>query len=137
MSVAIFAHGTQLKRGDGATSETFTEIPLAGDITFDKPETELIPYPDQSDSTLYRKSIAGMKSGGKVTAPLSFNPGVSVHVALDTQHGSIGNFQIVCPGTPSYTFSFAALVNIQHNFPEDKHWLSTLTLSITGAVTRA
>ena len=136
MAVALFAHGSKIKKGNGATTEVFTEIPLLGDISMDLPEVELINYPDQSDSSRYPKAIAGKMSNGTVSAPISFNPNETTHAALETDQlaGTIGNYQVAPVAGQKY--QFPGIPVIKHVMSEDKQWSGVLTIKLTGAVTR-
>ena len=139
MSTALFAHGTQLQIGDGATPvEAFTEIPLLGDIAYTEPAPSKIKYPDHSDGSGYTKYTAGLKDGGKVTCKVSINPAEPAHATLWGAHGTTVNFRIVPPPLSSDTKyrQFPGLVSLAHDFAEDGPWAGTLTLDIMGAVTK-
>ena len=138
MAEALFAHGTQIQMGDGQVAETFTEIPLLGDISYVEPAPSKIKYPDHSDGTGYTKYIAGLKDGGKVSCKVSLNPSEAIHAALWAAHGTTVNFRLIPPPSSSDTKyrEFPGLVSLAHDFGEDKEWSGTLTVDIMGAVSK-
>jgi hypothetical protein len=133
MSTGYFAHGTKLKLGNAATpTETFAEIPLAGDISVSRPDPDKIPIPDHSDSTGYKKFITGLKGSGTITVTLSYSPVESTHVALHAAHGTVRNFQLVPPSPGAKAWQFSALISMPEDFPEAKEWAGKLKLESTG-----
>lgn len=135
MGTGRFAHGTELRIGDGDTPESFTAIPLLGDGTFVNPMPKMIVIPDHSDPSGYVKYIPGLRDKGKVSFKLSYDPDEPTHVAARASAGTICNWQVVPPVATEKARQFRAIVSFPEAFPENDKWDGTIDLDITGPVT--
>ena len=137
-TVAVSSHGTLLKIGDGAGSETFTTIGEVMDISgvgISVRNTEVTSH----DSSGWAEFISTIREIGEVTFTINFNnvatQGFSGGLYLDALNRTKRNFQIVIPTTSSKTGSFAALVQeFKLDTPVDGAITASLTLKGTGAI---
>lgn len=133
------AFGTLLKRGDGATSETFTTIAQATSISGPNLEAEQIDVTSHDSPNRFEEFVAGIKRGGEVELELNFDPSESTHEQiLDDFDGAVQhNFQLVFPTSPAITWTFAAIVTaFSPEAPFDDKLAATATFKLTGPVTR-
>jgi len=139
MTDAIAAKGTELKRGDGATPESFTTIL----------EMVNIGGPDMSVDTLdptahssggWREVIAGIKDAGEITLEGNFVPDNAQHVGLRTDYanGTLRNFQLVFPDAGATTWTLPCLVtNYGPNSDVADLLKFSVTLKVSGEPTLA
>lgn len=130
--MAVFAQGTLLKMGNGATPEVFTTIPDCEAITYGPPQPDEVDVTSQSSPAGNRESIAGLLGKGSVSTKVFYDPAEAQHVALRGAHGTYVNFQIAFKGTPAETVTFYALVKISLDNPVDKAREMGVDLSISG-----
>lgn len=138
---ALFAHGTLLKIGDGATpTESFATI---AEVTSLKgPSVKL----NTSDATHHGSAgwmdkIATLLEGGTVEVEVNWLPTNATH---DGDTGFLAslldkrktNFELVFPSTPTLTAEFAAfVVSFEPDAPPTDKLSNAFGLEITGAVT--
>ncbi len=130
--MAVFAQGTLLKRGNGATPEVFTTIPGCQSISFGPPQPDEIDVTSQSSAAGFREYITGLLGKGKASTKVYYDPAEATHVALRGDHGSYLNFQIAFVGTPAETVTFRARVDISLDNPVDNARVMSVDLAITG-----
>ena len=132
MSTAVFAQGTLLKIGNGASPEVFTTIPGDEDLSYAPPAPDEIDVTSHSSASGMREYIAGLLGKGKVATKVFYNPAEATHVAVRLAHGTYVNFQMVFKGSPTETVTFSALVNITLDDAVAKAREMGIDLSITG-----
>jgi predicted secreted protein len=112
MAAPKWAAGTLLKRGDGASPETFTAIAKADNLQGPGLKRAMIDVTALDTATSYDEFVAGIKSGGEVSIDLFFMPDDPGHQHLltDFDNGTLRNFQLYFPSATPITWSFAAYV---------------------------
>ena len=104
------AHGIQLKRGDGASPESFTGIPGLVSCSLDGIELGMIDVSDHS--SVWRKFKAGLIDGGEITVGLNWDPQHAQHQGLRTDQSgrTLRNFQMTWNTSPETQLAFSAYV---------------------------
>lgn len=141
MSDAISSFGTLLKKGDGATPETFATIAEVQDI--DGPDkslaTEEVTHHGSTGG--WDEFIGTILSGGEVSFPLNFIPSDPTHdgstgLQADMESRTKRNFQLIYPDSGNNGYAFAALVTGFKPTAVVKGKLSAdVKLKISGPVT--
>lgn len=139
MTLALFAQGTELRRGDGASPEVFTTIAHV---------TEEIPFPqllsdskevtdhDSPDHT--KQYIATLIDPGQLKVTINYLPQEATHKTLiaDAQSRTIGNWQMKMVDVANSVWSFTAFVmGFQPKGPLDNVYIADITFQVTGTVT--
>lgn len=138
-SQAKAAYGTKIKMGDGASPETFTEIPEAGDIKGPNISVKTIDVTTHSSaaSGANEEIIPSTINGGEVSFPLNYVEADPMHVALIAacQARTKKNFQKVNPeGTK--TIAFAGYVtDIAFSDPVSDKKQADVTITVSGGLT--
>jgi predicted secreted protein len=132
MSTAVFAQGTLLKPGNGASPEVFTTMPGCEEIAYGPPSPDEIDVTSHSSSGGFREYIAGLLGKGKVSTKVFYNPSEATHVQVRQAHGTYMNFQLAFVGSPAETVTFNARVDIALANPVDKAREMSVELAITG-----
>lgn len=140
MTNAIWAYGSQLKQGDGATPENFTTIAEITELTAPNESRDDIEVSNMSSSNGTREFISGWRDGGEVTFKANWLPSNSTHdsttglrasYATNTNH----NWQIVLPGS-ALTISFAGHISkLEGELPLDGAAMLSGTIKVSGAIT--
>jgi len=140
-SSAFWPFGTQLKLGDGASTEVFTKIAEVKDITPPQMSKDSIEVTSQDSSNGWREFIPGWKDAGEVTFEGNWLP------TNATQDGTTGvlsvfeddsnhNWQIVLPTTIGLTIAFAGHVtNFEPDLPLEDAAALSVSIKVTGAIT--
>jgi hypothetical protein len=138
MSNPQAAHGTQLKLGDGATPEVFTNI----DCIFEGPTgggfaPQFIEARHHGTEDIIRRVSIVDKPA------LNFR---AYYDSSDTQHGALvtaakngtkKNFKLVLTDAGAEEFTFGAYVSVSFESPVDGFQTISVTLAVDGAVTNA
>lgn len=133
-TAAISAQGTQFKRGDGGSPETFSLIKEIK--TFSGPQASAAEIDVTSLDSTAREFIAGLVDFGEFSAQGNWLPQDVVHKALRTDfiNRTTRNYQLLFPDAT--LASFAAFVK---EFPVsggvDQALEASVTWRITGPVT--
>lgn len=133
------AFGTLIKRGNGATNETFTTIANVASISGPSLEADQVDVTSHDSPNMFEEFVGGIKRGGEVELELNFDPSESTHdQVLDDFDSGLGhNYQLVFPTDPAITWTFAAIVTkFSPDAPFDDKLSATVTLKLTGPVTR-
>lgn len=130
--------GTLLKRGDGATSETFTTIAEVTNISGPSESLETIDATHMESPNSYREYIPSLLDSGEVSLDLNFLPGNTSQTGLrtDMQNRTRRNFEMVFTdsGTSKYSFS-AYVTGFEVSAQIDDKLSASATLKVTGPVT--
>jgi predicted secreted protein len=140
MTIAYKAFGTLLKRGDGASPETFQEVKNCGDIEgpSTKKDFEEITNHSSAAEGGYKEYVPTLKDGDTLKCSVNWLPSDAVHIGIqqDLDGDVLRNWQLVFPTTPVATFAFAAYVSaFNPKAPVKGIVMRELELKITGAVT--
>src|SRR3972149_3606612 len=142
MSNAVFAHGTLLKIGDGATPvEGFTTIAEVNDLGGPSLALEAVDVTNPPPLEGWREFIGGLLDGGEVSFSINYQPTHATHnnttgLLRDMRTRTKRNFQLVFTDIGGTTWSFTALVTgFEPGAPVDAQLTADVTLQITGKPT--
>jgi predicted secreted protein len=135
--MAIFAKGTQLKVGNGATpTEVFTLIPGVRTITGPSMSAEQIDITSHDTPGGFRDKMQGLKDWGVLSFELLWEPENTQHQQLfdDYVAGTVRNYTLTYPDTPATTLTFAGFVgNNPTSAPFDGALTKTAEIVIMGS----
>lgn len=140
MSLAKTAVGTQLKRGDGLSPETFTKIAEVRSVKGPKQSVNVIDVTNMDSPSGYEEYAIGLKKGGTLSMVVNLIPQDVTRKSLlaDYESRVIHNYQLILPDASSTTATFLAFVaDLDHNLDIKAAMEFTLDLQITGAITWA
>lgn len=136
------AFGTQLKIGDGATTETFTTVAEVKKLKVGmKLNTKDVT--SHSSTNAWVEKIPTLLEGDAIKATLNWLPGhatqsYSTGLLKDMVNRTARNFQVVIPAASSVTWSFTAYVaKFEGALDVDDVQELDIELEITGAMTLA
>lgn len=135
----ISAFGTALKIGDGATSESFTEIEGVRSIDGPTQDMEIIDVTHHASTGSYREKLASFLDPGQISFDLLWSSANAQHAQLLTDHANRTkrNFQLVYPDSGNEQYDFAAFIKgIKDSAAIDGALTKSVTLEISGAITR-
>lgn len=136
MSVnAVVSAGTEFKRGDGASNETFTKLTEVQSITLPSRNRATIDVSDLDSSI--KEFQVGMRDSGEITLTQFFERDAYLDMNTDFESTSSVNYQIVFPDTGNTTIDFAAFVTaLGGSVPGPDEIITVeVTYKITGDVT--
>jgi predicted secreted protein len=129
------AFGTQLQRGDGAGSETFTAIASVTNITPPALERETYDVTAHDSPSKWREFIGGLKDGGEVSIDINYDPREHDGLVADLDDDEPRNYKVVWPGTlGSWAFA-AVLTGFEPEAPHDDKLAASLTFKVSGKPT--
>ena len=135
--MAIFAKGTELKVGDGATpTEAFTLIPGIRTITGPSMSAEVIDITSHDTPGGFRDKMQGLKDWGVLSFELLWEPSEPKHEQLFTDYvaGTVRNYTLTYPDTDNTTLTFAGFVgNNPTSSPFDGALTKTAEIVIMGS----
>lgn len=134
---AVAGYGTKLQLGDGASPETFDDIPGLKDFSLPTGATDQIDVTAHDSPDQTKEYIAGMIETGEIGVEIFFDPNNDVHVDLYDlkDSGETRNFKVVAPDAELTEFAFAAFVTeMEINFPVEDALTANMTLKLSGAV---
>lgn len=89
--------------------------------------------------SMWREYIGGMKEGGEVALDVLFDPALATHAATAApglvhmlNNGTLGDFQLVFPGTATCTF-FALVTGVEPKAPMADALRADVKLKTSGA----
>jgi hypothetical protein len=133
--MAIFAHGSEIHMGnEDGPPETFSKLPVPGDIEFTPPQPERIDVTNHDSAA--REYLQGLGGEGEVTFDVHFDAGEPLHIALRDKHGvaTTTTFQIHFPDVEGTIAQFEATVSNTFSLPVGDAQVMSCTLAISGAV---
>jgi predicted secreted protein len=135
--MAIFAKGTQLKVGDGATpTEAFALIPGIRTITGPSMSAEVIDITSHDTPGGFRDKMQGLKDWGMLSFELLWDPAEALHQQLfdDYVAGTVRHYTLTYPTTTPTTLSFSGFVgNNPTSSPFDGALTKTAEIVIMGS----
>jgi predicted secreted protein len=140
VSNAKTAVGTQVKRGDGGSPETFTKIAEVKSVKGPSQDVNVIDVSNFDSPNGYEEYAVGLKKGGVLQCSVNLIPQDSVYKLLlaDFESRRIGNYQVILPDASSTTGSFTAFVAKLDRTLDVKQVMEVaIDLQITGAITWA
>lgn len=141
MTIAIAAHGTLLKIGDGGGTEVFTTIAEVVDIGGPTMTLDPIDVTSHDSTAAYREFIGGLLDAGEVTLTINYVPTAATHDATtgliaDMVARVVRNFQLVFPDSGTTTWSISALItSFEPGEPIDDKLSADITLKLSGQPT--
>jgi len=140
VSNAKTAIGTQVKRGDGGTPETFTKIAEVRSVKGPSQDVNIIDVSNFDSAGGYEEYAIGLKKGAALSCTVNLVPQDPVYKSLlsDYEARRIGNYQVILPDASSTTGSFTAFVSkLDRSLDVKSVMVVTIDLQITGAITWA
>jgi hypothetical protein len=137
-SNALESQGMIIKRGDGAATEIFTNIPEIK--TFSGPGGSATVIDTTDLSSTAKEKRMGLKDEGQLQFTINYIPKNTVHAGLrtDRTNRTLRNFKIVFTDSPVTTWSFSAYVlSFAVAGAVDGVVEATVTLEISGTITEA
>lgn len=132
----VNAFGTQLKRGNGASPETFTALANCTGITPPGISRETIDVTAHDSSTAFMEFLGGLKDGGEFSTDVNYNPGQHDFLLADLDDTAPRNYKIVFPDQLNTTWSFTGiLTGYEPDAPYDDKLSATLTWKVSGKPT--
>jgi predicted secreted protein len=123
--------GTRLARGDGAATETFTD--LAGVTNIGGPglsrETLDVTAHDSPDQ--YREHRGGIKSAGEVSLDVNYNPAQHDVFVDDLDDTEPRNYRLTFPDGTVWALS-AILTGFEPSAPFDGKLTASVSLQVSG-----
>jgi predicted secreted protein len=139
MTLAEFAQGTQLQRGDCADPEAFTPVAhVKGEIPFPQINSESKDVTDHDSPDHTKEFIATLIDPGQLKVTLNYRATDATHKLLisDARSRTIRNWQIVMVDTGASTWGFTAFVmGFQAKGAVDNVYEADVTFQVTGTVT--
>ena len=136
VSNAISGIGAVIQKGDGASTEAFTDIAEVSNIGGPNISRDQHDVTTLGSTSGFREFIAGFRDGGEVVLDMNWTrEGYDVlKTAFDTNSSS--NYKIIMPDAGNTEFLFAGwVINITQNIPTDDKITMTATIKIDGAIT--
>lgn len=128
------AFGTQLKRGDGEASETFTAIADVTNIGGPGLSRETLDVTSHGSPNAYMQFLGGLKDPGEVSADINYQPSAHDFLVEDFEDNEPRNYQLVFPDTTTWTFP-AILTGFEPEAPYDDKLSASLTFKVSGKPT--
>lgn len=137
MSNAISGVGTLFKRGDGASSETFTTVAECYNIDGPTQSREKIEVTSFDSTGGRREFIPGFIDSGEITVSMNFTRDEFETIRADFEDvDATQNYQIVLPDTGATTLGFTAFpIGMPMAIPFDDRVTLTVTYALTGEIT--
>ena len=137
MSGAIWAYGSTLQLGDGATTEVFTSIAEITELTPPSMSRDDIDVTSHSSPDGYREFIAGMRDGGEVSFKANWLPTNATHdfttgLGETFDDNVTHNWKIILPNS-IVTISFSGfLTAFETDTPLEEQATLTGTIKVSG-----
>lgn len=128
-------HETVLKRGDGASSESFVEIADIIGIAPPAMSRDSVETTKHNTTDRYRTFIPGLRDGGEVTLQIQYDPTNTGHGDLydDFNDDVAHNYQVVLPASIGETWSFSGfLTAMSEETPIDDRVTRSITIKVSG-----
>ncbi len=139
-SSAIWAYGSILQLGDGATPEVFTAIAEITELTPPQMSRDDIDVTSHQSSDGYREFISGLRDGGEVSFKANWLPTNSTHDGttglLETfNDNDTHNWKVILPNT-LITIAFSGfLTAFEPDLPIEEQAQLSGTIKVSGKPT--
>lgn len=139
-SSAIWAYGSILQLGDGATPEVFTAIAEITELTPPQMSRDDIDVTSHQSSDGYREFISGLRDGGEVSFKANWLPTNSTHDGttglLETFNDDVNhNWKVILPNT-LITIAFSGfLTAFEPDLPIEEQAQLSGTIKVSGKPT--
>lgn len=135
-SSAVFARGTALRVGDGATpTENFTTIPEVFGLKGPNLVQDMIEVTNHDSTQGFKEYIGGLLEGGEVTFSINYQPSNTVHIGVraDLLNRTRRNYQVVFPGAAAWAFT-GYLTKFDETASEKDRLTADCAIKISGPV---
>lgn len=139
-SSAIWAYGSKLQLGDGATSEAFSDVAEITELTPPAMSRDDIDVTSHQSSDGYREFISGLRDGGDVSGKANWLPTNATHDGttglLETFNDDVNhNWKIILPNS-LITIAFSGfLTAFEPDLPIEEQAQLSFTIKISGKPT--
>lgn len=140
MSNARTGIGTQLKRGDGGSPETFAKIAEIKSLKGPSQSADLIEVTNLDSTGGYQEFITGLKKGGTISLDANLVPQDSTYKSLLSDFEALrkANWQVIMSDPSNTTATFAGYVSkLDRQFDTKSAMSVAIEITITGQVTFA
>ena len=138
MSGAIWAKGTQFKRGNAATPEVFTAI--AEIVTLSGPPLarDMEDVTNHDSTAGWEEALPTVLRSGSISLELNYQPAIATHAQLvdDLESGTAHNYQLIFSDVGLTTWTLRCFMeSVSIEAPAAGKLACTVTLKITGQPT--
>lgn len=135
-SNAFSGVGTQFKRGDGASSESFVAVAEVNSISGPDISRDTIDVTTLDSTGGYREFIGGFRDGGEISLDMNFTLATYGLLKVDFEASASKNYQIVFSDTGATMFAFTGWVtNMGMAVPLDDKVTASVTIKVDGQIT--
>ncbi|MFE2106636.1 phage tail tube protein [Kitasatospora sp. NPDC059463] len=132
----IDGFGTKLRRGDGATPQTFTDIAELTSIGAPTLARDTYEVTTHGSPEQWREFIGGLKDGGDVSGDVNYMPSAHDFLVADFDDKEPRDYQIVFPDLEQTTWTFKAILNkFEPSAPFDDKLTASLGWKVSGKPT--
>lgn len=130
------AFGTELQRGDGATTEVFAPIANVTSIKGPEISRDTIDVTAHNSDDAWMEFVGGLKDAGEVSLDVNYDPALHDALVADFEDVEPRNYKLVFPVTPAVTWAFPAiLTGFAGEAPYDDKLAASLTFKVSGKPT--
>lgn len=127
------AFGTELRRGDGATSEVFTAIANVTNVGGPSLSRSTIDVTSHDSPNQWMEFLGGLKDAGEVSLDVNYDPDVHDVLVADFEDTAPRNYRVAFPTTPETLWNVSAiLTGFEPEAPHDDKLAAELTFKLTG-----
>lgn len=137
-TVGSSGFGTLLKRGNGATTETFTTVAEVKSISGPSLSMETIDATHMESPNNYREWLPSFLDGGEVSFDLNFLPATAAQTGLTTDFAARTkrNWKIYWPNSGATKWSFSGYITgFTPSAATGDILAASCTIKVTGGVT--
>jgi predicted secreted protein len=128
------AFGTQLLRGDGASTEVFIKVADVTSLTPPGLSRETLDVTSHDSTNGWMEFVGGLKDPGEISADVNYQPAEHDALVADFEDVEPRHYKIVFPDGTSWAFG-ALLTGFEPDAPYDDKLAATLTWKVTGKPT--
>jgi predicted secreted protein len=128
------AFGTQLLRGDGASTEVFISVADVTSLTPPGLSRETLDVTSHDSTNGWMEFVGSLKDPGEVSADVNYQPTEHDALVADFEDVAPRHYKIVFPDGTSWAFG-ALLTGFEPDAPYDDKLAATLTWKVTGKPT--
>jgi len=129
----MWAYGTQFKRGNGGSPETFAvvaDVRTVNGLDLSRNTDDVTTHDSPGG---WMEFIGTLKDAGEISLELHYRPVSHDQFVADLSDAAPRNYQITVPASPVVTWSFAAIMTgFSQGFPVDGKATCTVSYKVTG-----
>lgn len=137
---AYLGHETVLKRGDGASTESFVAIAEIINITPPAMTRDSVETTKHNTTDRYRTFIPGLRDGGTVEVQVQYDPAAAGHADLlaDLNDDVLHNYKVTFPTDIGEEWTFSGFItDMSEESPIDDRITRSVTFKVSGKPTLA